>query len=82
MMTEKQYDNLHNEGGEGYNPIRAKAEADAIQAAPARSADCIIRKLNALDMGDHRNVTIRAALKAELKANYPEDYDDIYGGEE
>lgn len=27
-MNEREYDRLHNEGGEGYNPIRAKREAE------------------------------------------------------
>ena len=35
-MTEREYDRLHNEGGEGYNPIRAKREAAESEALRQR----------------------------------------------
>lgn len=75
-MNEKRYDDLMNEGGEGYNPIRNKIQQPVKMV---RSCDTIIREMNAMDMGDPRNEKRMADLEAELKANYPEDYEEICG---
>ena len=38
-MNEREYDNLHNEGGEGFNPIRAKREQVEWIAAQERARE-------------------------------------------
>lgn len=75
MMTEREYDNLYNEGSEGYNPIREKrlaAERSASAKTPRTEYD-ILRELNALDCSIARESGIDnsakiAALNAELAA--------------
>ena len=45
-LTERQYDLIHNEGGEGYNPIRERrvqAEHEAARAAPVTVGDLLHR---------------------------------------
>jgi hypothetical protein len=36
-MDEREYDKIYNEGGEGYNPIRAKREQEECEAAQAKA---------------------------------------------
>ena len=70
-MTEKQFDAVHSEGGEGYNPIRAAREAkDAtmITALPV-TADDLRRRLDALDCSAAREAgTFDAAKVAAIRA--------------
>ena len=69
----KKYDNLHNEGGEGYNPYRDEIDNRAIDArknAP-RTEDDVLRDLERYDSSIARecgtyNADKVAALNAEL----------------
>lgn len=81
QMTEKEYDNLYNEDGEGYNPIRAKreqAEFDASQKlakklalTPQGKIDALYRRIEfecgsvARELGNDAEIN---ALQADLYA--------------
>lgn len=60
MIPERQYDEIHNEGGEGYNPIRAAREEREWKEEVARPKSQeeikynLLRKLNALDCASAR----------------------------
>lgn len=72
-MTEQAYDNINNEGGDGYNPIREareRAEIEAIQNAPRTRIDILddIERYDssiALESGTYDEARV-AALQQEL----------------
>jgi len=49
MLNEKKYDNLFNEGGEGYNPYRTEREQKENEIKRPRTRDDILRELQSLD---------------------------------
>lgn len=78
-MDEREYDRIHNEGGEGYNPIRAERERKELEAEIARPKsigerrDSILRELNrkdssiARESGTYDEALVKS-LRAQLKA--------------
>ena len=75
-LTERQYDLIHNEGGEGYNPIRERrlqAEHEAARAAPVVTVGDLLHRLDILtNTTDPTVIAARAprvaALRAEIAA--------------
>lgn len=53
-MTEAQYDAINNDGGEGYNPIRAAREAAECQVVHEVTLDDLYRQIEALDCSSAR----------------------------
>ena len=74
-LTERQYDLIHNEGGEGYNPIRERrvqAEHEAARAAPVTVGDLLHRLGVLINTTDPTVMAERApriaALQREIAA--------------
>ena len=70
-ITERQYDLINNEGGEGYNPIRAareQVEFEAARAAPATVGDLLHRLDILSNTTDPITIAERAPRVAALQA--------------
>ncbi len=71
QMTERQYDLIHNEGAEGYNPIRAareQAEFETARAAPVTVGDMLHRLDILTNTTDPTTIAERADRVAALEA--------------
>ena len=69
-LTERQYDLIHNEGGEGYNPIRERrvqAEHEAARAAPVTVGDLLHRLGVLINTTDPTVIAERAPCIAALQ---------------
>ena len=69
-LTERQYDLIHNEGGEGYNPIRERrvqAEHEAARAAPVTVGDLLHRLGVLINTTDPTVMAERAPCIAALQ---------------
>ena len=74
-ITERQYDLINNEGGEGYNPIRAareQAEFEAAHAAPVTVGDLLHQMDILTNTTDPTTIAERAPRVAALQARISE----------